>query len=61
MPAAVLVVSEGPEHFTSLADQCVAGEVAIHIDQVYPLTEVAQALTHVGEGRALGKVVVQTG
>ena len=57
----VVVVTEGPAHFTSLADQCVAGEVAIHIDQVYPLAEVAQALAHVGEGRALGKVVVQTG
>jgi len=57
----VLIVTEGPAQFTGLADQCVAGEVAIHIDQVYPLAEVAQALAHVGEGRALGKVVVQTG
>jgi NADPH:quinone reductase-like Zn-dependent oxidoreductase len=57
----VLVVAEGPAQFTGLADRCVAGDVAIHIDQIYPLAEVAQALAHVGEGRALGKVVVQTG
>jgi len=57
----VLVVTEGPAQFTGLADRCVAGDVAIHIDQIYPLAEVSQALAHVGEGRALGKVVVQTG
>jgi len=57
----VLVVTEGPAHFTGLADRCVAGDVAIHVDHIYPLAEVAQALAHVGEGRALGKVVVQTG
>lgn len=57
----VLVVAEGPAQFTDLADRCVAGDVTIHIDQIYPLAEVAQALAHVGEGRALGKVVVQIG
>jgi NADPH:quinone reductase-like Zn-dependent oxidoreductase len=54
----VLVVKEGPEHFEPLADLCVAGEVDIHIDRTYPLDEVADAMAHVGEGRALGKVVV---
>jgi NADPH:quinone reductase-like Zn-dependent oxidoreductase len=57
----VLVVTEGPAQFTGLADRCIAGDVAIHIDHIYPLAEVSQALAHVGEGRALGKVVVQTG
>ena len=54
----VLVVKEGPEHFKPLADLCAAGEVDIHIDRTYPLDEVADAMAHVGEGRALGKVVV---
>ncbi len=54
----VLVVKEGPEHFKPFADLCVAGEVDIHIDRTYPLDEVADAMSHVGEGRALGKVVV---
>ena len=54
----VLVVREGPEHFTPLADLCVAREVSVHIDRTFPLDEVGAALAHVGAGRALGKVVV---
>ena len=55
----VLVVREGPEHFRPLADLCVEREVAIHIDRRFPLDQAAAALAHVGEGRALGKVVVE--
>lgn len=54
----VLVVKAGPEHFEPLADLCVAEDVRIHIDRTFPLDEVPAALLHVGEGRALGKVVV---
>ncbi|WP_251039007.1 NAD(P)-dependent alcohol dehydrogenase [Agromyces sp. ISL-38] len=54
----VLVVRQGPEHFEPVAERCVAGDLRIHIDRVFPLDEVPQALAHVGEGRALGKVVV---
>jgi NADPH:quinone reductase-like Zn-dependent oxidoreductase len=54
----VLAVKEGPQHFAPVADLCVAGELAIHIDRTFPLDEVPAALAHVGEGRALGKVVV---
>jgi NADPH:quinone reductase-like Zn-dependent oxidoreductase len=54
----VLAVKEGPTHFGPLADLCVAGEVKIHIERTYALDEVAAALTHVGQGRALGKIVV---
>ena len=53
-----LVVKEGPAHFEPLADLCVAGDVRIHIDRIFTLDEVAAALARVGEGRALGKVVV---
>ena len=56
----VLGVKEGPAHFAPLADLCCdAGDVAIHIDRTYSLDEVPEALAHVGEGRALGKVVVE--
>ena len=41
-----------------LADLCVAGDIGIHIDRTFALDEVPEALAHVGEGRALGKVVV---
>ena len=54
----VLVVRMGPAHFEPLADLCVAGDVGIHIDRTFGLDEVPEALAHVGEGRALGKVVV---
>jgi NADPH:quinone reductase-like Zn-dependent oxidoreductase len=55
----ILLVKEGPAHFQLLADLCVAGEVAIHVDRTFPLDQVPAALAHVGEGRALGKVVVE--
>ncbi|MFC4628472.1 NAD(P)-dependent alcohol dehydrogenase [Promicromonospora alba] len=54
----VLAVRLGPKHFEPLADQCLAGQVDIHIDRTYPLDEVPQALAFHGEGHALGKVVV---
>ena len=54
----VLVVKEGPAHFEPLAELCVSGQVRIHIDRTFTLDDVPAALAHVGEGRALGKVVV---
>ena len=54
----VLAVKEGPTHFEPMADLCVAGDLAIHIDRTFTLDEVPEALARVGEGRALGKVVV---
>ena len=55
----VLAVKEGPEHFTPLTDRVLTGEVRIHVDRTFPLEEAPAALAHVGEGRALGKVVVE--
>jgi NADPH:quinone reductase-like Zn-dependent oxidoreductase len=55
----VLVVRQGPASFTQLADLCLAGEIAVHVDRTFPLDDVAEALASVGEGRALGKVVVE--
>ena len=55
----VLVVKLGPAGFEPLAERCVSGDVQIHIDRTFSLEEVPQAMAHVGEGRALGKVVVQ--
>jgi NADPH:quinone reductase-like Zn-dependent oxidoreductase len=54
----VLVVKEGPAHFEPLAERCIAGDVRIHVDRTFGLDEIRDALAHVGEGRALGKVVV---
>jgi NADPH:quinone reductase-like Zn-dependent oxidoreductase len=55
----LLIVKQGPAHFQPLAELCVAGDVGIHIDRTFGLDEVPHALAHVGEGRALGKVVVE--
>ncbi len=54
----VLGVKEGPAQFEPLAARCVTEEVRIHIDRIFALDEVAAALAQVGEGHALGKVVV---
>jgi len=54
----VLAVKPGPAHFVPLAQHCVDGAVKIHVERVFTLDEVPDALAHVGEGRALGKVVV---
>jgi NADPH:quinone reductase-like Zn-dependent oxidoreductase len=54
----VLAVRQGPDSFAPVAGLCAAGDLAVHIDRTFPLDEVPQALAHVGEGRALGKVVV---
>jgi NADPH:quinone reductase-like Zn-dependent oxidoreductase len=55
----VLAVKPGPEHFEPLAQRCVDGEVTIHVERTFTLDEVPEALAHVGDGRALGKVVVE--
>ena len=55
----VLVVQQGPSSFAPLVDLCVGGEVSIHVHRTYALDQVAEALADVGEGRALGKVVVE--
>lgn len=54
----VLGVKEGPAHFRPLADLCATGEVEIAIDRTFSLEEVPAALLYVGEGKALGKVVI---
>jgi NADPH:quinone reductase-like Zn-dependent oxidoreductase len=54
----VLAVREGPAHFEPVAGLCLAGGLAVHIDRTFTLDEVPEALARVGEGNALGKVVV---
>jgi NADPH-dependent curcumin reductase CurA len=54
----VLVVPQGPTHFTPLTNLVVAGEIGIHIDRTFGLDEVPEVLRYVGEGLAHGKVVM---
>ncbi|WP_022883758.1 NAD(P)-dependent alcohol dehydrogenase [Glaciibacter superstes] len=54
----LLLARQGPAQFEPVAARCIAGDLRINIDRLYPLEEVPQALAYVGEGRALGKVVI---
>jgi NADPH:quinone reductase-like Zn-dependent oxidoreductase len=54
----VLAVKQGPDHFRPLGDLCANGSVKIHVDRTFELDQVPAALAYVGEGLALGKVVV---
>jgi NADPH:quinone reductase len=51
-----------PEEFTRNEDELrellVSGRVQPHVGAVYPLTETVQALRHVADGRAIGKVLI---
>jgi NADPH:quinone reductase-like Zn-dependent oxidoreductase len=55
----LLVAQQGPSQFGPLTNLCLEGHVSIHIDRTFALEEVPAALRHVGDGRALGKVVVE--
>ncbi|MFB1297940.1 NADPH:quinone oxidoreductase family protein [Mycobacterium sp. pW049] len=51
-----------PDEFTrneqELRELLVSGRVEPHVGAVYPLDEAAAALRHVGDGRAIGKVLI---
>ena len=51
-------MKQGPEQFEQLADAAPTGRCGSHIDRIFPLEQVPEALAYVGEGRALGKVVI---
>ncbi len=55
----VLAVEPGPDQFGTLAACCGDGSVQIHIDRVFALEDVPEALAYVGTGQALGKVVIE--
>jgi NADPH:quinone reductase-like Zn-dependent oxidoreductase len=54
----VLAVKSGPARFQPLTDLVVTGDVKVYIDRTFDLDELPVALAYVGEGEALGKVVV---
>jgi NADPH:quinone reductase-like Zn-dependent oxidoreductase len=57
----LLIVRLGPAGFEPLTELCVAGDVRIHIDATFSLDEVPLALARLGEGKTLGKAVIQVG
>lgn len=54
----VLAVRQGPSRFEPVATRCLAGDLRVNVDRTFTLEQVPQALAYVGEGRALGKVVI---
>jgi NADPH:quinone reductase-like Zn-dependent oxidoreductase len=55
----VLAVRLGVRQVAPLVELCRAGTVRTVVDRVYPLAEAPGALRRLGEGHALGKVVVE--
>jgi NADPH:quinone reductase-like Zn-dependent oxidoreductase len=54
----VLAVQRNPADLETITKLCEAGQIIPAIDRCYPLSEAPAALQYVGEGRALGKVVI---
>ena len=54
----VLAVRPGPATFTELEQPLLSGDARVSIDRVFSLDQVPAALSYVGGGHALGKVVV---
>lgn len=55
----ILFVRQGPAHFAPMAEFAASGAVKVVIDSVFALEQAPEALARHGEGRGLGKVVVQ--
>ena len=54
----ILAVQPNRKDLVFMAELCAAGKVVPAIDRCYPLSETAEALRYLGEGRAKGKVVI---
>ncbi|MEV0720472.1 NAD(P)-dependent alcohol dehydrogenase [Asanoa sp. NPDC050611] len=54
----ILVVRPNTTDLLTMASLCTSGTVKTHIDREYALDDVPAALRHLGDGRALGKVVI---
>jgi NADPH:quinone reductase-like Zn-dependent oxidoreductase len=57
----VLMVRPNKEDLIRVAEMVAAGTLRATIERTYTLDEVPEALRHLGEGRALGKLVIEIG
>jgi NADPH:quinone reductase-like Zn-dependent oxidoreductase len=55
----VLMVRPNRDDLSELAAQVVGGTLRVHVDRTHPLDDLPAALRHLGEGRALGKLVIE--
>ncbi|GIH80169.1 NAD(P)-dependent alcohol dehydrogenase [Planobispora longispora] len=61
LKARVLVHKDSREDLMILKDLIEAGKVTPVVDRTYPLTEVAEAVQYVREGRSRGQIVIAVG
>lgn len=57
----VLMVRPNKKDLLRVADMVATGQLHTTIERTYPLEQVPEALRHLGEGRALGKLVIEVG
>jgi NADPH:quinone reductase-like Zn-dependent oxidoreductase len=57
----LLMVRPNKKDLLRVADMVLTGELRTTIERTYPLDGVPEALRHLGEGRALGKLVIEIG
>lgn len=57
----VLMVRPNKEDLIRVGEMVADGTLSATIERTYPLDEVPDALRHLGEGRALGKLVIEIG
>lgn len=57
----VFMVRPNSADLLRVGEMVAAGTLAPAIDRVYPLEEAAEAYARMGEGKALGKVIISTG
>ncbi len=57
----ILAVPQNSKDLIAITELCEAGKIIPVIDRRYPLNETPEALRHVSEGRAKGKVVITMG
>ncbi|HSJ33992.1 MAG TPA: NAD(P)-dependent alcohol dehydrogenase [Acidimicrobiia bacterium] len=57
----VLMVRPNKEDLVRIGDMVAAGSLHTTVERAYPLEDVPEALRHLGEGRALGKLVIEIG
>lgn len=55
----VLMVRPNKPDLLRVVDMLTAGQLRSHIERIYSLEGVPEALRHLGEGRALGKLVIE--
>ena len=54
----LLAVQPNRKDLIAITELCEAGKVTPHIDRVFQLSEVPEAMRYLGEGRARGKIVI---